>query len=166
MIKLFCKRLVRFSVSDYLYGHFPNLKKNQLEKILMEFTKTSRLNKTQNFYPNLIKIYNNEGLEKCREYIINQVITQDPIDVTKFLKEENPMAEVDFLLEHDKISIEKNPLKFEKTNDGKMKIFFNNEIHGEYEILDSVQHAKMMATQEALNKYYTKYEENTPFFIK
>jgi hypothetical protein len=43
----------------------------------------------------------------------------------------------------------------------------NSELFGEVEMKNlKLEDAKKFAAQELLNKYYTKYDEKTPFFIK
>jgi dsRNA-specific ribonuclease len=100
MTKLFCKRLIRFSISDYLYGHFPRLKKSQLEKIMMEFSKSHRIEAaSKDFYQDIFDLYHKEGMEKCRELVIQKLIQKNPIDVTVFLKSQDPIEEVEKMLE-------------------------------------------------------------------
>jgi hypothetical protein len=100
MTKLFCKRLIRFSISDYLYGHFPRLKKSHLEKIMMEFSKSHRIEAaSKDFYKDLFELYQKEGMEKCRELIIQKLIQKNPIDVSIFLKSEDPIDEIEKMLE-------------------------------------------------------------------
>ena len=105
---------------DYLYGHFPNLKKKQLEKILIEFTKTNRLEKIPNFYKIVFDLYHqgDDGFIKSREFIIEKLINEDPVDVSKFLETDTPIDDLDFLIENKKI-------KIEKVRDEEKIFFFN-----------------------------------------
>jgi hypothetical protein len=56
---------------------------------------------------------------------------------------------------------------FQKLSNGNLRASVNSELVGEVEMKNlKLEEAKKTAAQELLNKYYTKYDEKTPFLMK
>jgi dsRNA-specific ribonuclease len=82
------QKLINFVVADYIVGHYPNFTSFFTKKILKSFLKTDEEMTTK-----IGKIYLNEGLEKAKRVINEEIISKES-DITKLLNYKSPQSVV------------------------------------------------------------------------
>lgn len=156
--------ILNFVVSDYVYGHFTNLNHKQLAICSSRF---SEIEGKEEHLKIIEEKYKTIGLFQTRKYIV-ETFLQRSVDISDVIKSENPINEIRELLKANMIQPNEGPPAFlvaPKRKKYLARIHVNTWLKGNGEG-PTQDDARKDAAQDALNFFYTYYNENPTPFMK